>query len=60
MLNKDMVKTLISIKNVCKLLGIDRNTLWRLRSEGKFIKEVKVSPRKVMFFEADLWDWLNR
>jgi predicted DNA-binding transcriptional regulator AlpA len=55
-----MDNKLLSINDISRLLGIARETLWRMRKRGEFIKEIRVSPRKVLFFEDDFLEWLRR
>lgn len=51
--------TLITIPQVCRRLGISRTTLWKLRREGDFPPEIKVSERKIAFSRQTFNEWLE-
>lgn len=50
---------LISHKDVLTRLGISRPTLWRMRSRGEFIAQVRISERKLAFRASDFSAWLE-
>jgi len=50
---------LITQKEVLHELSITRTTLHRMRRNGDFIREVRISPRKIAFMRADFDNWLE-
>ena len=49
----------ITQTDVLNELSITRNTLWRLRQSGEFIREYRFGTRKVAFLRADFENWLE-
>ena len=50
----------LRIKDVMKMTGIAKSTIWLWVSEGKFPKPIKLSPRITVWNEHDLEIWLNK
>ncbi len=49
----------IRIKEVMKLTGIARSTVWLWAKEGKLPKPIKLSPRLTVWSELEIQAWLN-
>lgn len=50
---------LMTHKEVLDELSITRNTLFRMRRDGDFIREIRISPRKIAFMRDDFDKWLE-
>ena len=46
------------IKNVIKVTGLSRSTIYRLMEQGKFPKPIKLSQRIIGFLEEDIDQWI--
>ena len=47
------------IKNVIKVTGLSRSTIYRLMEQGKFPKPIKLSQRIIGFLEEDIDQWIQ-
>ena len=47
------------IKDVIKVTGLSRSTIYRLMEQGKFPKLIKLSQRVVGFLEQDIEQWIQ-
>ena len=52
-------RPLLNLKEVSELLGISISTINRLIKNGDFPKKVKISPRRMVFIEKEIEDWIN-
>ena len=52
-------RPLLNLKEVFELLGISISTINRLIKNGDFPKKVKISPRRMVFIEKEIEDWIN-
>ena len=52
-------RPLLNLKEVSELLGISISTINRLIKKGDFPKKVKISPRRMVFIEKEIEDWIN-
>ena len=52
-------RPLLNLKEVSELLGISISTINRLIKNGDFPKKVKISPRRMIFIEKEIEDWIN-
>lgn len=50
---------LLSEKDVLKLTGISRATLWRWQQAGDFPQRRQIGPRRVAWLESELDAWLT-
>jgi predicted DNA-binding transcriptional regulator AlpA len=51
---------LLRPKQVCKILGIGRTTLWKLSNEDPdFPPKIHLTPKAIGFKEADLKNWIE-
>jgi excisionase family DNA binding protein len=48
-----MIKEFYTSKEVCELLRIAYQTLWRYKRDGK-LKAVKISPRKLLYPKSEI------
>jgi prophage regulatory protein len=48
---------LMGLKDVLKLVGISRATLYRYTNEGRFPAPVKIGPRRIVWRASDLNSW---
>lgn len=55
----DMAKRVLRVKEVLRLLGISRTTLFRLRRKGDFPPAVRLSTTAIGFMAEDVSDWVN-
>lgn len=49
----------LTIADVCDRLRVSRPTLLKMRRSGDFIPEMRLGPRIVIFWEADLLKYLS-
>ena len=49
----------LRIKEVMKMTGIARSTIWLWVSEGKFPKPIKLSPRITVWEEKEINHWMS-
>ena len=49
----------LRIKEVMKMTGIARSTIWLWVSEGKFPKPIKLSPRITISEEEKVNNWMK-
>ena len=52
-------RPLLNLKEVSELLGISISTINRLIKNGDYPKKVKISPRRMVFIEKEIEDWIN-
>ena len=52
-------RPLLNLKEVSELLGISISTINHLIKNGDFPKKVKISPRRMVFIEKEIEDWIN-
>lgn len=57
---KNLEPLLVSIKDVCKILGCGQVTLWRKREDPTFPKPIKLTDRKVMYSFEQIKNWVNK
>lgn len=50
---------LLSIKEVVRVTGISRSTIYRLLAAKRFPRPLKISPRRVGWPSGDLTQWLQ-
>ena len=50
---------LLSQRDVIRITGLSRTTLWRLRADGQFPEPVQISPGRKAFFSDDIAAWLD-
>ena len=50
----------LRIKDVMKMTGIAKSTIWLWVSEGKFPKPIKLSPRITIWKENEIAEWMSR
>lgn len=50
---------LLNIKEVSKITGISRPSIYRLMNEGNFPKPLKLAPKTVRWSLATLIEWVN-
>ena len=50
---------IVRLKDVLKLTGLGRTTLWRLEKEGRFPPRVRLSLRAVGWLRHDVVAWLD-
>lgn len=54
-----MPKNLIRFTEVQRRTGYSKAWLYRLMSQGKFPKSVKIGSRSIAFIESEIDDWIN-
>lgn len=55
----DAVEQLLTTKDVCRVVSLSRQELWRRRREGTFPEPVKLGPRRVGFRREEIEAWLQ-
>jgi prophage regulatory protein len=55
----DMAKRVLRVKEVLRLLGISRATLFRLRRRGDFPPAVRLSTTAIGFRDEDFRAWVD-
>ena len=50
---------LMSLNDTASFLGLSRQTIWKLRRQGRFPPIVEISKRKRAFRTSDISDWLK-
>lgn len=50
---------LIRQKEVSKLTGLSRTTIYTLIQRGDFPNSVKLSTRNIAWRRGDIWEWIN-
>ena len=50
---------ILSVREVCALLGMGRATFNRLRDRGEFIPPIQLSPGRVGWWKSDVLRWLD-
>ena len=53
-----ITSTVITMKQVQKLTGLSRSTLWRLVSDGHFPAKVRLSNGRVGWIESEVLQWI--
>jgi prophage regulatory protein len=46
-------------REVQRLTGLSRSTLWRLEKDGDFPKRLKLGPGAVGWLESEVLEWLS-
>ena len=54
-----MVKRLIRIKEVCRVTGLSKSTLYAKIADGSFPRSVQLTERCVAWNEADIEAWIQ-
>lgn len=49
----------LRIKEVCKVLGVSRQQLHRMRQSGAFINPKRISANVIAFRSDDMLEWIN-
>jgi len=52
--------SLIRLSEVMRRTGYGRAWIYRLISQGRFPKPVKIGPRSVAFIESEVDEWINQ
>lgn len=55
-----MSPSLIRLSEVMRRTGYGRAWIYRLISQGRFPKPVKIGPRSVAFIESEIDEWINQ
>ncbi len=52
--------TLLSIDEVKKMLGYkDNSSIYKLMKNQSFPKQIKISPKKVVWRKSEIMDWID-
>ncbi len=52
------LERVIGIQEVSDMLGLARQTIWRMRRSGKFPAPIDLPTRRIAFRASDIADWL--
>jgi len=50
---------LIRIREVCRLTGLSRTSIWRLERRGEFPHRVRIGPNAVAWCLAEIEAWIS-
>lgn len=50
---------ILSVREVCALIGMSRATFNRMRDRGEFIPPIRLSPGRVGWWKSDVLRWLD-
>jgi prophage regulatory protein len=50
---------ILSMSELCELIGQSRMTVWRMRRDGLLPAPVRLGKRSVGFLESDIAQWLE-
>ncbi|MDX8377497.1 MAG: AlpA family phage regulatory protein [Mariprofundales bacterium] len=53
------IHAILRVKEVMKLVGLGRTTIWRLEKKGAFPKRVKLSPNTIGWYSNEIKYWLE-
>jgi prophage regulatory protein len=57
--NLKNLEKILNVKEVCKLTGLSRTTIWRRQREGSFPTSKKISTHRAGFLSADIDSWIR-
>ncbi|MCZ4251457.1 AlpA family transcriptional regulator [Pseudoalteromonas shioyasakiensis] len=57
--NYESPNDLLRQKEVSKLTGLSRTTIYTLIQRGAFPNSIKISTRSVAWRRGDIWEWIN-
>lgn len=57
--NNESPNDLLRQKEVSKLTGLSRTTIYTLIQRGDFPNSIKLSTRSVAWRRGDIWEWIN-
>lgn len=49
---------IITVKQVCKMIGVSRVTLWRMSKEGSFLQPVRRGFKGIGYIRSEVQDWI--
>ena len=49
----------LSVKEVCKLTGLSRASIWRLRKSGNFPQAVELTAGRIAFVAKEIYRWVE-
>jgi prophage regulatory protein len=49
---------ILRLKDVVRMVGLSRSTVWNLDREGKFPKHRKLGPRSVGWVDTEIHEWI--
>ncbi|MBE7567260.1 helix-turn-helix transcriptional regulator [Acidithiobacillus sp. HP-11] len=55
-----MENLIVRGKELCKILGISRTTLWRFEKSPDFPEKIQMGPNSVGYFQDDVMEWLKK
>jgi prophage regulatory protein len=50
---------ILRLKEVVRMVGLSRSTVWNLDREGKFPKHRKLGPRSVGWLDTEVHEWIG-
>ena len=53
------VDRLIRLKELIKIIGLSRSTVYKLLSEGKFPKRIKLTQKTVVWRLSEIQTWID-
>jgi prophage regulatory protein len=53
-----MSQTIIGCKELCRLLGKSRTTIWRWERDGRFPQRVQTGPNSVAWLLQEIQNWI--
>lgn len=58
-MNNQENRPFLNINELSDLLGLSVSTINRLVKKGDFPSKIKLSPRRMVFIEKEIEDWIN-
>jgi prophage regulatory protein len=50
---------ILRLKDVVRMVGLSRSTVWKMDLEGKFPKHRKLGPRSVGWLDVEIHEWIG-
>lgn len=51
---------ILTIRQVCELVGVGEATLWRWQRQGHFPKRRRLGPGRVGFLASEIYRWMRK
>ena len=51
---------IIRFKEVCKIVGLSRTTIWNMVNEGRFPRQRKIGKMAVGWLDKEIYEWMGK
>jgi prophage regulatory protein len=58
-LNKVWIMKFLTVKQIMKMTGLSRTTIWRLERDEEFPKRRQLGLRRIGWIESEVLDWME-